>query len=94
MRNTIASDLNNYGELADKTISDCKNSTAYKVFYGKADYGYFVQVYCNDYVKDRTNSFNVDTKAGAKYIAEYISKALSLPLDSDWEALEIEKDSY
>jgi hypothetical protein len=86
MRNTISTDFQKYYDITLKVIEDCKNiTTAYKVFYGKADYGYFVQVYCSDYDQNRKTDFNTDTKAGAKHLAKIIANDLNLPLESDWD---------
>ena len=85
-RKTRTTDIVAYGDTCEAVLRDCKaNGTANRSFYGKADYGYFVQVYSDNYTDKMLTSFNTDTKAGARYFANMLGKELGTPVDSDWE---------
>lgn len=56
----------------------------YVVFYGKADWGYFVQVYTKRVFPDTETSLNCEKKYGARSLAKIIAKALGLTVESDW----------
>jgi len=64
-------------------LRDSKDLT-YTLF-GKAGYGYFVDIYSKNPEEVAGVGFNTETKAGARYFANLYSEKLNIPIKSDWD---------
>ena len=90
MRRRKANDIVKYEREVINDIEGLKNiSDITHIFYGEADYGYFVQVYSDSHHKEiesiGLSGFNTDTKAGARNLAKIYHEKLGIPLMSDWD---------